>query len=214
MFGLEFKIFQFLVLIISVMVHEISHGYIAEKLGDPTARLAGRLTFNPVKHVDIFGSIILPLLLFLSNSPVMIGWAKPVPYNPYNLRDQKHGPLKVALAGPFSNIFLALFFGMLVRFGLGYLPIQLIWLLAIIVLTNISLGVFNLLPIPPLDGAQILTLLLPRRWTMAIEGIGFYGIIIIFAFIYLFSSVINYIVINSFVIIVGNTVSRALLGGS
>lgn len=212
MFGFEFKIFQFIVLIVSVILHEISHGYIAEKLGDPTARLAGRLTFNPLKHVDIFGSVLLPLLLFFGSSPVMIGWAKPVPYNPYNLRDQKHGPLKVALAGPFSNILLAIIFGLLVRFGVPYLPAQMVWLLAIVVLTNISLAIFNLLPIPPLDGSQILGLILPRRWTMAIERIGFSGIIIIFVFIYLFSWVIDFLVINSFVALVGKSVAAVFFG--
>lgn len=195
------------------MVHEVSHGYVAEKLGDPTARLAGRLTFNPLKHIDMFGSILLPLLLFFSNSPIMIGWAKPVPYNPYNLRDPKYGPLKVALAGPLSNILMALIFGMLVRFGAFYLPAGFVWLLAIIVLINISLAIFNLLPIPPLDGSQILNLILPRRWTMVMERLGFYGIAIIFVFIYFFSFVIDYAVTNSFIAIVGRSVAGALFGG-
>ena len=213
MAGFEFKIFQFIVLIVSVMVHEVSHGYVAEKLGDPTARLAGRLTFNPLKHIDMFGSILLPLLLFFSNSPIMIGWAKPVPYNPYNLRDPKYGPLKVALAGPRSNILMALIFGMLVRFGAFSLPAEFVWLLAIIVLINISLAIFNLLPIPPLDGSHILSLLLPRRWSMAIESLGFYGIAIIFLLLYYFSSVITVAVTNSFMAIVGRSVGSALLGG-
>ncbi|HEY4525687.1 MAG TPA: site-2 protease family protein [Candidatus Paceibacterota bacterium] len=214
MSGFEFKIFQFIVLIISVMVHEVSHGYVAEKLGDPTARLAGRLTFNPIKHIDLFGSILLPLLLFFSNSPVLIGWAKPVPYNPYNLRDPKYGPLKVALAGPLSNILLALIFSLLVRFGMIYLPAQFILLLAIIILVNIALAVFNLLPIPPLDGSKILTLILPRRWSMAMENLGFSGIIVIFIFIYFFSWIINYAVVYSFAALVGPAVASLLFGGS
>ncbi|MEK7076964.1 MAG: site-2 protease family protein, partial [Patescibacteria group bacterium] len=102
---MEIFIFQLLVLVFSVMIHEISHGYMAERLGDPTARLAGRLTLNPLKHLDPFGSVLLPFLLYYFGSPVLLGWAKPVPYNPYNLhKDYQHGPLKVALAGPLSNI--------------------------------------------------------------------------------------------------------------
>jgi len=212
MSGFEFKIFQFIVLIFSVVIHEISHGYVAERLGDPTARLAGRLTFNPMKHIDAFGSVLLPLLLFISSSPVMIGWAKPVPYNPYNLRDQKYGPFKVALVGPLSNIALALVFGVLTRLGADYISLQLVLLLAIIVLTNLGLAIFNLIPFPPLDGSKILTLVLPRRWTMIMEQFGFYGIIFLFILIYYFSWIINYLVLHSFVWVVGRDVLNILLG--
>src|SRR3989344_222487 len=102
-----FLIFQLTVLIFSVMIHEISHGYMAEYLGDPTARDAGRLTLNPVKHIDPFGSIILPLILSLTNSPILFGWAKPVPYNPYNLRPGRWSEAIVAAAGPLSHLAIA-----------------------------------------------------------------------------------------------------------
>ena len=109
-------IFSLVVLLFSVIIHELSHGSVANSLGDPTAKYAGRLTLNPLKHLDPFGSVILPLLLFLMQSPVLVGWAKPVPINPYNLRDQKWGHIKVAAAGPLSNIALAVFFGLIIRF--------------------------------------------------------------------------------------------------
>src|SRR3990167_5431622 len=109
-------IFSLVVLLFSVIIHELAHGYVAYSLGDPTAKYAGRLTLNPIKHLDPFGSVILPLLLFISQSPVLVGWAKPVPINPYNFKEQKWGALKVSLAGPFSNIALAIFFGLLIRF--------------------------------------------------------------------------------------------------
>src|SRR3989344_1831079 len=114
-------IFFISILIISVVIHEVSHGYMAEYLGDPTARLAGRLTLNPIPHLDLFGSFIIPLLLFFSSSPIMLGWAKPVPYNPYNLRNQRWGDALVASAGPLSNLAIALSIVLFVRFGEGFL---------------------------------------------------------------------------------------------
>ncbi|HTY39545.1 MAG TPA: site-2 protease family protein, partial [Candidatus Paceibacterota bacterium] len=102
-------IFQFVVLIFSVVIHEVSHGYMAERLGDPTARLSGRLTLNPLKHLDPIGSVMLPLFLVLSHLPVF-GWAVPVPYNPHNLRDPVRGAGKIAAVGPASNLMLAIFF--------------------------------------------------------------------------------------------------------
>ena len=109
-------IFSLVILLFSVIIHELAHGYIAYSLGDPTAKYAGRLTLNPIKHLDPFGSVILPLILFISGSPILFGWAKPVPVNPYNFKDQKWGSLKVAIAGPITNIALAVFFGLLIRF--------------------------------------------------------------------------------------------------
>ena len=109
-------IFVIAVLIFSVVLHEVSHGYVAEMLGDPTARLAGRLTLNPLKHLDPLGSVILPVLLVLSGAKILVGWAKPVPYNPYNLSNQRYGEAFVAGAGPLVNIALALLFGLALRF--------------------------------------------------------------------------------------------------
>lgn len=146
------------------MIHEISHGYVAERLGDPTARNAGRLTLNPLKHIDLVGSVILPLILVITSAPVLFGWAKPVPYDPRNLKNPRTGGAKIAAAGPLSNFLLALVFGLAVRFGLqfGVSPdAPLMLLFAIITYINILLGVFNLVPIPPLDGSKVLFTLLP-----------------------------------------------------
>ena len=109
-------IFSLVILLFSVIIHELAHGYVAYSLGDPTAKYAGRLTLNPIKHLDLFGSIILPLLLFFSHSPFLFGWAKPVPVNPYNFSDKKYGEIKVSIAGPASNLSLAIIFGLILRF--------------------------------------------------------------------------------------------------
>ncbi len=159
-------IFQFIVLIFSVMIHEISHGFVAEWLGDKTARDAGRLTLNPLKHIDPFGSVILPLLLYIANTSILFGWAKPVPYNPFNLKNPKIGGAMIALAGPLSNFIIAFIFGLFVRVGIssgGLLDDPLLLLFQIIVYINVLLGVFNLVPIPPLDGSKVLFGFLPSK---------------------------------------------------
>ena len=155
--------FQLFILIFSVMIHEISHGLMALSFGDKTAEYAGRLTLNPLKHIDMFGSIILPFLLFLTNAGFMIGWAKPVPYNVYNLRNRKIAEPLVAFAGPLSNFLVALIFGIMIRilFSAGVINSQLISIFGLVVIVNISLAVFNLLPIPPLDGSKILFSIIP-----------------------------------------------------
>jgi len=154
-------IFYIIVILYSVTIHEVSHGMMANALGDSTAKNLGRLTLNPIKHLDLFGSIILPLFLFLATG-FAFGYAKPVPYNPYNLTDCKYGPAKVAFAGPASNFILALLFGFSLRFFGDYLPSPLmIDLFSIIVLLNIVLGVFNMFPVPPLDGHWLLMVFLP-----------------------------------------------------
>ncbi len=192
--NLAFLIFQLLVLIFSVMIHEISHGYVAERLGDQTAKLAGRLTLNPLKHIDPIGSIILPVVLFLSGANFILGWAKPVPYNPYNLKkDMKYGPLKVALAGPASNLLVLIVLGVFARLGAGYLDPTFIGLMGFIAMLNISLAFFNLIPIPPLDGSKILTLILPRRYALILENFSFYGIFIVFGLLLFFPRFFSYI---------------------
>jgi Zn-dependent protease len=148
-------VFGIVVLVISVILHEVAHGYMANRLGDPTARLAGRLTLNPVSHIDPIGSLALPLLLLLAHSPMLIGYAKPVPYNPDNLRGRYAEGL-VAFAGPGTNIILALVFGLAVRFGGAAMPLDLIEAFTAIAYINLLLALFNLVPIPPLDGSKVL----------------------------------------------------------
>ncbi len=155
-------ILTLVILILSVIMHEVAHGYAANSLGDPTARLAGRLTLNPIPHTDIVGSIIIPTLLVISGSPILFGWAKPVPYNPYNLRNHRWGETIVALAGSATNLFLAIIFGLLVRFGSAIgLNATMISLAATIAFVNLFLGLFNLIPFPPLDGFTALRSALP-----------------------------------------------------
>jgi Zn-dependent protease len=159
-------IFSIIVLILSVVVHEVSHGYAAYLLGDNTALYQGRLTLNPFKHLEWFGSFLLPLISYQFGG-FIIGWAKPVPFNPYNLSNQRWGEAIVALAGPASNIILAVFFGLLMRFGVGG---GIALMFPTIVFINLVLATFNLVPVPPLDGSKILFSILPlsmnniRNW--------------------------------------------------
>ncbi len=186
---MQILVFQLIVLLFSVVIHEVSHGFVAERLGDPTARLAGRLTLNPLKHLDPFGSVILPLLLSLVPGGIVFGWAKPVPYNPYNLKNPERGGALIAAAGPLSNIFLAVIFAVFFRVSnafLGGMPLiaGLSNFFSTIVLINIVLAVFNLVPIPPLDGSKILFAVLPKtslKLRIALERYGFL-LVVIFIF--------------------------------
>jgi len=160
-----------IVLILSVIIHEVAHGYAANWLGDPTARLQGRLSANPLVHIDPMMSVILPGILIATGSPVLFGAAKPVPYNPYNLTNQKWGEAIVAAAGPFANIVIAVIFGGLIRSAeLLHLSETFVGFAIQIVMLNIFLAFFNLVPIPPLDGSKILPRLLPRFLRMQYEG--------------------------------------------
>ncbi|MCI0619763.1 site-2 protease family protein [Candidatus Wolfebacteria bacterium] len=173
-------VFGIIVLILSVVIHEVSHGYAAEALGDPTARLQGRLTLNPLRHLDPMGSVLVPLITWFAGG-FIFGWAKPVPYNPYNLRNQKWGEALVAAAGPASNIVFALIFGFIMRLT----PVSgtLLEILSFVVLINIVLAVFNLVPIPPLDGSKILFALLPYRYGAVRAFLERYGLIVVLLFI-------------------------------
>ena len=203
-------IFIIIVFLFSVVIHEVAHGRAALALGDPTAKMADRLTLNPLKHLDPFGSIILPGVLILMSMAfgggIIFGWAKPVPINPFNFRDQKYGEAKVAAAGPLANISLALIFGLLLRFlplgataytqSLGLIFGYIIWV-------NLLLAIFNLIPIPPLDGSHILFTFLPpgtENVRVFLQQYGFFILIfIIFFFFQWLIPVVNWF----FTLIVG-----------
>jgi len=177
-------IFSIAILIFSVVAHEIAHGYAALFLGDGTARRAGRLTMNPMKHLDPIGSVLVPLVMFLS-SGFIFGWAKPVPYNPYNLRDQKWGDAKVALAGPLTNLLIAIVFALLFRLSTGFVDLPIFLLMQQIVWINVGLAVFNLVPIPPLDGSKVLYSMLPHRLRYIEEYLERYSLAFMLIFIFL-----------------------------
>jgi Zn-dependent protease len=164
---LALSIFTIVVLILSVIMHEVAHGYAAYVLGDPTAKIAKRLTLNPFHHIDPVGSVIVPGLLVLTHSQFLFGWAKPVPYNPYNLKNQRFGEAIVAFAGVGTNLTLALLFALVARFTYANGLTTFGDLAALVVLANLSLGLFNLIPIPPLDGYTFLRGLLPPRNALA-----------------------------------------------
>lgn len=157
-------IFSILVLIMSVVVHEVAHGYAAYRFGDLTAKYQGRLTFNPLKHIDPLGSVILPIIMAIMPGGLILGWAKPVPVNPYNFKNRKLGEFVTSFAGPLSNIIIASIFIIIIRIadplGVNQVFVQLCLIIAVI---NTVLAFFNLIPIPPLDGYRILSLTLPSR---------------------------------------------------
>ncbi len=224
------SILTIIILIISAILHEYAHGWVAYKLGDNTARDSGRLTLNPMAHIDPVGSILLPLLLIMSKSSFILGWAKPVPYNPYNLNDAKYGDAKVALGGPITNLILAIFFGSLSKalplpllikqnliisyFNVNYdvllgamsgSLITSIFVISIIAcFVNLLLMIFNLIPIPPLDGSKVLMTFLPPNLEAKMHQIEPYGIfIIMFLLMFGFFSFIWPLVIFLFEIMVG-----------
>ena len=180
-------IFQLAVLLMSIVIHEFAHGWMAFRLGDSTAKNYGRLTLNPLKHLDIWGSLVVPFMIFVfSGGQAIFGWAKPVPFNPNNLRDQKYGIAKVAAAGPSANLLIALIFGLVLRFNSSglFIPAEMAQIFSLIVFLNILLAIFNLIPIPPLDGSKILFTFLPdssRDIRMFLEQ---YGMFILLFFIF------------------------------
>lgn len=180
-------IFSIAVLIISVIVHEVSHGYTAHIMGDPTAKNAGRLSLNPLKHLDPIGSVLVPFITYLGGG-FIFGWAKPVPYNPHNLRNQKWGPGIVAIAGPLSNFLVAGVFGLIIRNGqaLTFLPISFFEIASLVVFINLILGIFNLVPIPPLDGSKIVFSFLPYKWKNIEFFLERWGFIFLIVFILFF----------------------------
>lgn len=176
-------------ILISITTHEFSHGFAAFLMGDTTAKDQGRLTLNPLSHIDPFGTILLPALLLLIGAPVF-GWAKPVPFNPYNLSDQRYGSLKVGIAGPLANCVLFLVSGILLR---QFVPLLgdanlLIVFLNQLVIINFVLMMFNLIPIPPLDGSKVLFGLLPPRFETVERALEQYGFFILLAVLFIENS--------------------------
>ena len=202
-------LFLIVILIFSIVIHEVSHGAVANYLGDPTAKYAGRLTLNPMKHLDPIGSVILPLFLIvmakITGGGIIFGWAKPVPINPFNFRDQKYGSAKVSLAGPAANLAVALFFGLALRCVPSILGIpDLALIFSYIVYINILLAVFNLLPIPPLDGSHILFTFLPGKERIQ-AVLSQYGLFILLFVLFFLFPVIAAVV---------NLIFRLIVGGS
>lgn len=183
------------VLLVAVVVHEYAHGRVAELMGDPTARNAGRLTLNPIPHLDPFGSILLPLLLLLTGSPVLFAAAKPVPINPALFRDGRRGLFWVGLAGPASNLAMAFVTGLLLAFTWSWAPAIVITILSRFVTINCLLAVFNLIPLPPLDGSRLAEAVMPRKWIPGYSSIEPFGIFIIFGLFFLVPGFFSYTVL-------------------
>lgn len=198
------SIFYIAILIMSIVIHEVSHGFMAEYFGDNTARNAGRLTLNPIPHLDIFGSIILPAVLILSHAGFLFGWAKPVPYNPNNLSNRKWGTIAVAGAGVLANFVIAIVFGIIIRLTLGMaMPSSFYFITSAIVIVNLALAIFNLIPIPPLDGSKILFSFLPESYFNFMIAYEQYSLILLLVFIIFFSNYLYPILAFLFHLITG-----------
>ena len=197
-------VFNLAVLILSVVIHEVSHGLMANRLGDPTAKDLGRLSFNPLKHLDFMGSFLVPLLLYVSRVGIIFGWAKPVPYNPYNLKNQKWGPAWGAAAGPASNFIVAIVFGLVLRF-VSAIPFATALAVSVIVYINILLGVFNLVPIPPLDGSKILAGFLPYRYERQLLMLERWGMFLVILFIFFLFPLLSPVIPFMFRFITGSS---------
>jgi Zn-dependent protease len=182
--GIISALIMVVVLIFSAIAHEVAHGYVAERLGDPTARLMGRLTLNPVKHIDPIMSIFLPLVLILSGSPVVFGAAKPVPVDPFNFREPRKDMALVSIAGPLTNILIAIVASVIFKISSAFITTPgmdlLSSLLFIVMQINLILAIFNLIPIPPLDGSKVLALILPEGLANTYLSFGSIGFFVIF----------------------------------
>ena len=169
----------------SVVCHEIAHGFVAYRLGDPTASRMGRLSFNPIVHVDLFGTIILPAILLMTKSPFLFAWAKPVPVNPAYFRNPRKGMMLVAMAGPAANLAIAVVLSVVLHLSGSFLPAFLAKTFAWVSLINIMLMVFNLIPIPPLDGSRIVARFLKGRALWHYMKLERYGMFIVFGLLFL-----------------------------
>ncbi len=189
-------LFSIIILIVSIIFHELAHGAMADYLGDPTPGMSGRLTLNPVAHMELVGSFLLPLLCIISGSGFIIGWAKPVPFNPGYFKDKRWGPALVAIAGPAMNIVIAGIFATVFRVVAAshdsVIPTMII--LSGVVVINVSLAVFNMVPVPPLDGHHILGAIFPKYRNWATRVMQSYGLILLIVVIFFAGSVIGPIV--------------------
>lgn len=189
------EIITLAILILSIVFHEVAHGYAANWLGDPTARLAGRLSPNPLIHIDPIGSVLIPGILFITGTPFLFGWAKPVPYNPYNLRNQKWGESFVAAAGPLANLLLALIFAILIRMtDVLELSSSFVEMATYVVFINILLALFNAIPFPPLDGSKIIVPFLPFGLSLKYRALAQYmerlGFVALFLCVFIFMQIL------------------------
>ena len=198
-------IFSILLLVMSVVIHEVCHGYAALRLGDPTAKYAGRLTLNPLKHLDPIGSVIVPFILSIIPPHMVFGWAKPVPVNPYNFKDRRWGEVLVAAAGPASNFAIALVFGLMIRFNefFYFLPPSFFTVAASLVFINLMLTVFNLVPIPPLYGSKILFGLLPGNSLEAQNWIERHSLVIFLFFVFFLWNFVDPVILFLFKLVTG-----------
>ena len=196
-------IFSIIILVMSVVIHELSHGYTADILGDPTPRLQGRLTLNPLKHLELFGSLIVPLITSMAG--FTFGWAKPVEWNPYNVKNKRVGELLISLAGPLSNFLIAFVFAFVIRKFDTVLPLSFMQISYYVIAINITLAVFNLVPIPPLDGSKVLFSLLPPSMVWVREWLERYSLILFFIIIFFLWKFIEPIIPYIFKVIVGAT---------
>lgn len=196
-------LFGLIVLLFSLVIHEVSHGYLALSLGDETAKNAGRLSLNPLEHLDLVGSVLVPLALYLATAGQgpLFGWAKPVPVNPNNFRDQKWGVLKVSLAGPTSNFAVAIVFAALIRFVAW--PETLAAMFEIVIVYNLLFGFFNLVPLPPLDGSQILFSLLPPELAEIKDSLWRWGPFLLLVFIFFGFGFLDRLVFGAYRFLVG-----------
>ncbi len=208
---LTLTIFTVVILVFSIIIHEVAHGYAALTLGDPTAKLAKRLTLNPLRHIDPFGSILLPAILVFTHAPVLFGFAKPVPYNPYNLKNQRWGESIVSIAGVATNLVIAVLFALVARAAYAHGASSFGDLASIAVLMNLFLGLFNLIPIPPLDGYGFLRGLLSLKSAMAFrdfetrlrQGGIFTLIVFFFVFMYFLAAPFQALVFGIFKLLIG-----------